>query len=326
MKELEAIASVTGSFLPDFLNNYQEVLTSQDPLVANALAKIKHTNGKHIRPLLMGLVVKLLGKEITSSVIDASVLLELLHAASLIHDDVIDLSPLRRGEPTLNAIYGNHVSVLVGDYVLAKCFHYAVAHCDKAIMEVVALAGMFLSIGEMHQAKATQELQVISEEEYLKIIEKKTGTLFEATTTIGSLCAKASDKEQKTLAHLGRAIGLAFQIKDDLFDYYEESQTGKPAGLDLQEGKATLPLIYVYHQADSSRQEEITKLLREASKSQSARRALVQIAHEGGGVDYAKQRLDEILHEAEAIIKSFPSSDAQEALLKLCNFLYIRSF
>ncbi len=326
MKELEEIAQVTGSFLPDFIKKYQEVLTSNDPLIDQALSKIKSGRGKHIRPILLALVVKLLGHEITSSEVDAAVLLELLHCASLIHDDVIDLSPLRRGEPTLNSIYGNHISVLVGDYILAKCFHHAVRHCSQSIMEVVALAGMYLSTGELYQAKATQGLQVITEKEYFNIIQKKTGTLFEATTQIGALCAKSAMEDRSKLANLGRLLGLAFQIKDDIFDFYDDPQKGKPAGLDLAEGKITLPLIYTFYSAENALQKEVKILLDQAQASLEARKRLVKLAHDSGGLNYAQEKLKEILHQADAIIHEFSPSPAQEALLKLCDFLYFRSF
>lgn len=326
MIHLEEIVAATGSFPSIFWKRYNRTLYSDDPIIQEALAHLKNSQGKHIRPLLMALTIKLLGKDITDELIDSAILIELLHSASLIHDDVIDLSTLRRGKPTLNSIYGNHISVLVGDFILARCFNYAVMHCPKNVLEVVSEAGMFLSMGEIYQLRASESNQIIAEEEYFKIIKRKTATLFSASTFIASLIAKANSEVTASLTKLGQLIGFAFQIKDDLFDYYPKVDIGKPSGLDLLEGKVTLPLIYVYKNSSEKEKIELTSLIKKAPKEEAIRNHLVKIAIDKGGVEATQKKLESILKEAEVILSFFIDSEAKIALSKLVDFLYFRSY
>lgn len=323
---LQQITSATGDFLPRFITANREMLSSSDPLVSKMLEHLLKSNGKFIRPLLVALSNRLAGGDVSDKVVNAAVLIELLHNASLIHDDVIDNSPIRRGNATLNKLFGNHTAVLVGDYLLARGFLFAVTHCDAVIMQALAEAGMLISIGELHQDEVSRQNKVMNEEQYFRIIDRKTGALFKAATFFGGHLAGASDEEIASLTSLGSYIGSAFQIKDDLFDYLQQEDIGKPIGLDLAEGKVTLPLIYAYREASSEVRQEIETLLAKASSVEDARKALIAIAFAQGGVSKSLSYLEATLQKAEEVIRSFPSGEAHEALLQLCDFLYIRSY
>lgn len=324
MDLLTKVQHPTGDFFDRFEAAYGKALSSDSPVIREALEHIKLTKGKYIRPLLVALSALLCGGEANKEAVNASVILELLHTSSLIHDDVIDNSPERRGQTTLNALYDNHTAVLVGDFVLATGFNYGLMHCKPSLLTMLANAGMMLSIGEISQINATKQSNIIDEGTYFDIIQRKTATLFEAAALFGGLTTASPPETCEKLAQMGRAIGYAFQIKDDIFDYFPSDDLGKPTGIDLQEGKVTLPLIYIYQKAGKPARQEIERLRHQAIRSEAARQRLISMAKEQGGIAMACKRLNEEIIKAKELLGGFSESEAREALVKLCDYLALR--
>ncbi len=316
----------TGDFIYRFTERFEEALAANDRFVEDVLERVKQSKGKHIRPLLVALSAKLVGGTITNKVIDAAVLVEMLHTASLIHDDVVDLSCIRRGSPTLNAVYSNHTAVLSGDYILARCFAFGLENLTEAELIEIALAGQNLTTGEMLQIEQARNKKIMTEQLYWEIIEKKTATLFATSAFLGGVVSNANSLQLETLRMLGRTIGQAFQIKDDLFDYTNDPKTGKPFGLDLLEGKATLPIIRLSAASDSNKRLELDNLLAEAPKSNEARSRLINEAYYGGFVDDCAQKVRSLAETVKTSLQIFPSSSAKSAFLLLCDFLAEREF
>ena len=325
MNIIEQIVQPIEDYRLAFEEEYAQAFVTESSIVAPSIEKITATRGKHIRPILMGLLVSLQGKEPNQRTISCAVLLEMLHMASLIHDDVIDQAPLRRGKPTLNAFYGNHSAVLVGDYILSIAFLRAAEIGGSSLIRTVANLVKHLSEGELLQVQFATE-HTIDEKNYFSIIEKKTATLFEACAALGMYSVDANAEELLKVTQLGRHLGIAFQLRDDIFDYTKESEVGKPVGNDLKEGKITLPLIYVYNQADANLKEQIKNLLDKVESDEKAIADLLQMAHQFGGIDYAQKRLEEELSKALTILRSFPNSPANNSLVLLTEYLGKRTY
>lgn len=325
MNIIEQIVLPIEDYRLAFEEEYARAFVTESSIVAQSIEKITATRGKHIRPILMGLLVSLQGKEPNQRTVSCAVLLEMLHMASLIHDDVIDQAPLRRGRPTLNAFYDNHSAVLVGDYILSIAFLRAAEIGGSSLIRTVANLGKHLSEGELLQIQVATE-HTIDEKNYFSIIEKKTATLFEACASLGMYSIGAEPKELLKMTQLGRHLGIAFQLRDDIFDYTKEAEVGKPVGNDLKEGKITIPLIYVYNQADANLKEQIKNLLDKVESDEKAIAELLQIAHQFGGIDYAQKRLEEELSKALDILRSFPNSPANNSLVLLTEYLGKRTY
>ena len=234
--------------LADFIEMFNRSLDHEDGMLAQALNHIRQRGGKRMRPILILLIAKSFGA-VTKVTQHAAIGLELLHTASLVHDDVVDESAERRGQASVNAIYDNKVSVLVGDYILSTALlHVSYTHRER-IIRYLAQLGRTLSDGEILQLSNISNRD-ISEDVYYNIIKGKTAALFEACASIGALASGATDEEIEAAARFGQNLGIVFQIRDDIFDYYDSADIGKPTGNDMAEGKLTLPAIYaVNHDA-----------------------------------------------------------------------------
>ena len=325
MNIIEQIVRPIEDYRLAFEEEYARAFVAESPIVAQSIEKITATRGKHIRPILMGLLVSLQGKVPSQRTVSCAVLIEMLHMASLIHDDVIDQAPLRRGQPTLNAFYDNHSAVLVGDYILSIAFLRAAEIGGSSLIRTVANLGKHLSEGELLQIQVATDC-IIDEENYFSIIEKKTATLFEACAALGMYSVDAEAEELLKVMQLGRHLGIAFQLRDDIFDYTMEAEVGKPVGNDLKEGKITLPLIYIYKQADCDQKERIKSLLERVESDEKAIAELLRMAHQFGGVAYAQKRLEEELSKALDILRSFPNSPANQSLVLLAEYLGKRTY
>lgn len=233
--------------LADFIEMFNRSLDHEDGMLAQALNHIRQRGGKRMRPILILLIAKSFGA-VTEVTQHAAIGLELLHTASLVHDDVVDESAERRGQASVNAIYDNKVSVLVGDYILSTALlHVSYTHRER-IIRYLAQLGRTLSDGEILQLSNISNHD-ISEDVYYNIIKGKTAALFEACASIGALASGASDEEIEAAARFGQNLGIVFQIRDDIFDYYDSADIGKPTGNDMAEGKLTLPAIYAVNHA-----------------------------------------------------------------------------
>lgn len=327
MISLSKIQAPIAPFLERFDQAYQRQLTSDSPLVAEALSRLGKHPGKRIRPTLMGLSAGLFTQPIPETTVSAAVMIELLHTSSLVHDDVIDEADMRRNQPTLNSVYGNHAAVLVGDFILAGAFAHSLEAGFQRLSTTVAQVGKQLAEGELLQMAAAKRAILPTRETYLQIIEKKTASMFQAAMMLGGETAGAPTEQVLRLGEIGLAIGYAFQIRDDILDYTGSSnQVGKPTANDLLEGKVTLPLIAAYEPLPQKQKEQIGRLRQEAVDNPEALAQLIAFAHDHGGVSAAQKTLDDFLANASQHIDLLPSHPAQVSLRELVEFLALRSY
>ena len=248
MDYLSLIKKPIENDLNDFIELFNRNLSHDDGLLSSALTHIRQRGGKRMRPMLILLTAKNYGA-ISDVTQHAAVGLELLHTASLVHDDVVDESEERRGQASVNASYNNKVAVLVGDYILSTALLSVSFTCNQRIIQYLAELGRTLAAGEILQLSNIQN-QEFSEEVYYQVINQKTAALFEACAAIGAISAGASDEDIEKASKFGQTLGIMFQIRDDIFDYYDSKEIGKPTGNDMAEGKLTLPVIYALNNTD----------------------------------------------------------------------------
>ena len=308
----------------DFLNLFKKVFNSDDVTLGNVLLHIGNRGGKHMRPLLLILIAKAYG-DVNEKTKRAAVGVELLHTASLVHDDVVDESDKRRGQPSVNSLFNNKISVLVGDYLLSSSISSFVDAENWQILRLMTEVCATLSSGEILQIENISNTEV-SEETYYEIIYRKTASLFEACAGIGALSVNASEDDIRKAKELGKAIGMTFQIRDDIFDYYDSDAIGKPTGNDMLEGKLTLPVIYAIN---NSNDEEMTVLVDKvkrgvANKEEIGR--LVAFAKENGGIDYAYSKMEEFSAQAKSIVSSIKEKAIRDALTAYIDYVSKRTF
>lgn len=311
---------VTGEFAR-FNEEFESSLRSGTGLLQAAIDQILGATGKHIRPLLVLLSAKACGT-ITESTINSAVFLELLHTATLIHDDVIDETKQRRGVPSLNAIFDNRVAILTGDYILSTALIRSIQTGDLRIVGIVSNLGRDLSEGEIKQMETADE-SILDEDCYLQVIYKKTATLLSACTTIGAISAGAGDAQIGIMRRFGELIGYAFQIKDDIFDYFKESHIGKPTGNDIREGKVTLPLLFaLQHGGEEAEAYRRIILAKDFTDEQVER--LIDFAKANGGIEYAERRMMDYHDKAIEALDPLPDSPAKKALVDLADYIVCR--
>ena len=307
MDYLSIIKHPISSELGDFVDLFNNALSHTDGLLSQALEHIKQRAGKRMRPMLILLMGKNFG-DITDATQHAAVGLELLHTASLVHDDVVDESAERRGQQSVNAMFDNKVAVLVGDYILSTALlHVSYTH-SEVIVRYLAELGRTLSNGEILQLSNIQR-QDISETAYYQVIKQKTAALFEACAAIGALSAGAVEADIQAAKKFGQNLGVIFQIRDDIFDYYDKGDVGKPTGNDMAEGKLTLPVIYVLQ---STGDEEMMALARKVkngtvTKDEIARLVAFTKAH--GGIEYADKCMWDLHAESVYFLEHEVSDD-----------------
>ena len=308
----------------DFLNLFKKVFNSDDVTLGNVLLHIGNRGGKHMRPLLLILIAKAYG-DVNEKTKRAAVGVELLHTASLVHDDVVDESDKRRGQPSVNSLFNNKISVLVGDYLLSSSISSFVDAENWQILRLMTEVCATLSSGEILQIENISNTEV-SEETYYEIIYRKTASLFEACAGIGALSVNASEDDIRKAKELGKAIGMTFQIRDDIFDYYDSDAIGKPTGNDMLEGKLTLPVIYAIN---NSNDEEMTVLVDKVKRGDANKEeigSLVAFAKENGGIDYAYSKMEEISTQAKSIVSSIKEKAIRDALTAYIDYVSKRTF
>ncbi len=280
------------------------------------------TKGKQIRPIIVLLTAKMLGT-INDKTLAAAAAVELLHNASLIHDDVVDNSQLRRGTPTINAIWDNHIAVLVGDLFVSSAMQQAISTGDIHIIDSLCRLGKELSLGELDQIYNAR-YHKLTEDAYFRIIKFKTASLFVACTEMGSYAVGASDHDRELLTQFAELMGLCFQIRDDIYDYFSEEAVGKPTGNDLREGKITLPLLHVLLDDENADNAEMRPLSQKEMLSDEEIARLIQHAINGGGIDYAFDRMGQLRDEASLILNQLPESEASHSMLDLFDSIIAR--
>ncbi len=315
MDTLSLIKQPIETELGDFIDLFNHALDHEDGLLRTVLNHIKQRAGKRMRPILILLMAKNFGK-VSEATQHAAVGLELLHTASLVHDDVVDEAAARRGQASVNADYDNKVAVLVGDYVLSTALlHVSYTH-SEIIVRYLAELGRTLSDGEILQLWNIQNKE-ITEEVYYKIIERKTAALFESCAAIGAESANASAEEVEAARLFGKNLGIVFQIRDDIFDYYDsEAEIGKPTGNDMAEGKLTLPIIYALN---STKNEEMLALAHKVKAHEVTREEidrLVEFAKVSGGIEYAERRMWDFHAEAQTFLDTYVKDDSIRSALQ----------
>ena len=314
MDNLSIIKQPIATELDEFIALFNQAMTHSDGMLSSALSFIKQKSGKRMRPILILLIAKSFGKisEVTQN---AAVGLELLHTASLVHDDVVDESERRRGQASVNAIYDNKVAVLVGDYILSTALLYVSHTHSESIVRYLAELGRTLSDGEILQLTNIRN-QIISEDVYFKVISQKTAALFEACCVIGASSSGATETQIEQARVFGRNLGIIFQIKDDIFDYYESSDIGKPTGNDLAEGKLTLPVIYALNSTGNQDMLQLARKVKDGTVTPSEIDTLVAFAKENGGIEYAEKRMCELHDECHSFIDKHVKYDSIKAALE----------
>lgn len=310
--------------LADFIEMFNRSLDHEDGMLAQALNHIRQRGGKRMRPILILLIAKSFGT-VTEVTQHAAIGLELLHTASLVHDDVVDESGERRGQASVNAIYDNKVSVLVGDYILSTALlHVSYTHRER-IIRYLAQLGRTLSDGEILQLSNISNRD-ISEDVYYNIIKGKTAALFEACASIGALASGATDEEIEAAARFGQNLGIVFQIRDDIFDYYDSADIGKPTGNDMAEGKLTLPAIYAVNHDAPAEIRELAYKVKDRSISTDEIGKLVAYTKAIGGIEYAERRMWEFHDEACLFIDTYiHQDDIRQALRAYLDYVIKRN-
>ena len=287
MDYLSLIKQPIETDLNDFIQLFNDSLSHSDGLLSQVLTHIRQRGGKRMRPMLILLIADNYGG-VSAVTQHAAVGLELLHTASLVHDDVVDESCERRGQASVNASFDNKVAVLVGDYILSTALLHVSYTGNQQIVESLAELGRTLAAGEILQLSNIQN-QVISEDVYYQVIQQKTAALFEACASIGALSAGASAEELQAAAEFGKNLGIMFQIRDDIFDYFDSKEIGKPTGNDMTEGKLTLPVIYALNTSNYESMQTLAKKVKAGTINEDEIAVLVEFTKQQGGIEYAEQ-------------------------------------
>ena len=300
MDYLSIIKNPIEAELADFISLFNQSLSHEDGLLGSALEHIRKRAGKRMRPMLILLMAKNFGT-INDATQNAAVGLELLHTASLVHDDVVDESEERRGQASVNATYDNKVAVLVGDYILSTALLCVARTHSEQIVTYLAELGRTLSDGEILQLSNIGRKD-ISEDVYYDVIKQKTAALFEACAGIGALSSGATEEEVEAAKQFGQNLGIIFQIRDDIFDYYDSTEIGKPTGNDMVEGKLTLPVIYAVNNGGNDDMRRLALKVKEHSVSADEIAQLVDYTKQMGGIEYAERRMWEFHAHAQQFI------------------------
>lgn len=300
-----------------------ESLKSNSPLLNEIVNKYLETKGKQIRPIIVLLSAKFFGSEVTRKVLCGAASVELLHNASLIHDDVIDETKQRRGHDTINNTWDNHIAVLVGDFFVSNALSCAIETEDHRVLQTISELGKVLSTGEIDQIDIAKH-HAIDEKNYFEIIRKKTASLFQSCVKVGGYTVNASDVLLERLSRFIELLGLCFQIKDDIFDYFNDDAIGKPTGNDLREGKVTLPLIYALSKTGSPRHSEMRQLVDSENLTTAQIDTLIEFAKSEGGIDYAYQKMEQLRTQAYEVLEPCPDNEAKQAFLSLFDFIIKR--
>lgn len=302
MERLSIIKRPIEGEFDDFVRLFNESLSHTEGLLSQVLEHIRHRGGKRMRPLLILLIAKNYGG-VNDVTLRSAVGLELLHTASLVHDDVVDESKERRGQPSVNAVYNNKVAVLVGDYVLSTALLNISYTNNSDILRSIAELGRNLSNGEILQLSNIQNTE-FSEDIYYDVIKMKTAALFESCCEVGTLSVNANERQIELAKEFGRNLGIIFQIRDDIFDYYDSKEIGKPTGNDMAEGKLTLPVLYALNSTHDSEMEEIARKVKRNDVTRYEIARLVDFTKNNGGIEYAERKMLELRHKCMEFIDS----------------------
>ena len=307
-----------------FAKTFAEALSTDNPMLESVNEYVLQKSGKQLRPMLVLLSAKLCG-EVNQTTIDGALSLELLHTASLIHDDVVDDTLERRGKPSINARWTNKIAILSGDYILSKALVCSTRTNNLPILKAIANIGMQLSDGELLQL-VNYKISDSSEATYFTIIRKKTALLFSTCSEVGGLSVNASEGDLVHLRNFGEYLGICFQIKDDIFDYSPDIQIGKPTGNDIRDGKVTLPLIYALMNFTGDERDQMLSWIENKDFSPENVQALTEFTHKNGGVKYAISQMQVFKNKAIEELNGFADSDVKKSLVLCAEYAANREF
>ena len=322
MSDLKKIIVPIKNEMDSFEKKFRESVSSDVAVVDKIMHYIIKRKGKQIRPIFVFLSSKLFGK-ISKSSYTAASLIELLHTATLIHDDVVDESNLRRGVFSINAVWKNKIAVLVGDFLLSKGLLLSVKNKEYKMLEIMSSAVEQMSEGELLQMEKSRKLNV-SEDDYYKIIRKKTAALISACCESGAVASKQCDTVCEKMRLFGEYAGMAFQIKDDLFDYESNINIGKPKGIDIKDKKLTLPIIYSLNNVSHNQKRNIINTIKRDYDNEEKIIELYNIVKSCGGIDYSKKVMKEYHDKAIGILNEFEDNEAKKSLILLLKFIINR--
>jgi octaprenyl-diphosphate synthase len=315
MVTIDEIKSPIAPYLKEFEKKFGDSMKSSVPLLDRVTRYLLKRKGKQMRPMFVFLSAKLHG-EINDSTFRAASLVELLHTATLVHDDVVDDSNERRGFFSINALWKNKIAVLVGDYLLSKGLLLSIDGKDFQLLQIVSEAVKQMSEGELLQIEKARKLD-IEEPVYYDIITKKTASLIASCCACGAASVGSSEEVTDLMRQFGINVGIAFQIKDDLFDYDLHNSTGKPKGIDIKEQKMTLPLIYTLNNSSRKEKRSIINVVKNHNTDSERVGEVIEKVNQTGGIEYAKEQMIRYRDEALRILDAFPENDARDSLEKL---------
>lgn len=317
MMTVEEIKTPINEELIEFENRFRESMKSKVPLLDKITHYIVKRKGKQMRPMFVFLTAKMLG-EVSDDTYNSASLVELLHTATLVHDDVVDDANERRGFFSINALWKNKIAVLVGDYLLSRVLLLSIENKKYRSLEIVARAVREMSEGELLQIEKARRLD-INEEVYFEVIRQKTASLIATCCEAGAVSVEREDEAER-MRKFGELVGLAFQIKDDIFDYGTPGKIGKPTGIDIRERKMTLPLIYTLNTVDKKTQKELLNIVRRHNENPKKIKRAIELVISNGGIDYAYQKMLQLKEEALLLLESIPDSASKKCLIGLVEY------
>lgn len=320
--KIKDIQSPIASEMVEFEKKFRNSMKSKVLLLDKIMGYIVKRKGKQMRPMFVFLTAGIAGG-ITEATYRGAALIELLHTATLVHDDVVDDANYRRGFFSINALWKNKIAVLVGDYLLSKGLLLSVENGDFNLLKIVSEAVREMSEGELLQIEKARNLD-ITEEVYFDIIRQKTASLIASCCAVGACSAGVDDETVRTMRNFGEKVGMAFQIKDDLFDYGEE-EIGKPLGIDIKEKKMTLPLIYALQKASWLEKKKIIYIIKNKSNKSEKVAEVIAFVKASGGIEYATEKMEDFYREAQQIMFSFPDSTYKDSLAQLVKYTIERN-
>ncbi|MBS1742462.1 MAG: polyprenyl synthetase family protein [Bacteroidetes bacterium] len=320
---MDFVKNIIGKELDTFEKKFSEAVQSRVPMLDRIMKFIIKRKGKQLRPMFVFLSARLSG-EINESTYRAAALVELLHTATLVHDDVVDESMERRGFFSINAIWKNKIAVLVGDYLLSKGLLLSTANDDFQHLHILSEAVKQMSEGELLQMEKSRKLN-LDESIYFEIIKNKTASLLSSACGVGAYSTSKDETITNRMKLFGEKVGIAFQIKDDLFDYGSED-IGKPTGNDIKEKKLTLPLIYTLNTVDKNTRRQLIYIIKNENKKSSSVKFVIKTVAEAGGIRYAEKKMNEYRDEAIGLLHQFPSSPVRNALEELVRYTTDRKY
>ena len=323
MKIVEKIKQPIAFEMDLFEQKFQLSMSSKVALLNRITHYLVNSKGKQMRPMFVFLVAKMVSNgEISERTYRGASVIELIHTATLVHDDVVDDSNRRRGFFSINALWKNKIAVLVGDYLLSKGLLLSIDNNDFDLLKIISVAVREMSEGELLQIEKARKLD-ITEDVYYEIIRQKTATLIAACCSLGAASVKPNSPDVETMRKFGELIGMAFQIKDDLFDYGEE-KIGKPTGIDIKEQKMTLPLIHVLNKVSKKEKNWLINSIKNYNREKKRVKDVIAFVKENGGLDYAIEKMKEFQQEALLILQKYPESKYRNSLEIMVNYVIER--